>query len=143
MSVAFAGVGVQFKRGDAGTPEVFTAIAEVTGIDGPNMARDTIEVTSLDSTGGYREFIGSFRDGGEVSLEMNFNRAGWDLFKADFESSTLRNYQVDMAGSADPDETVMDFAALVTALGASITLDDKVTAPVTLKISGQVVVSSG
>ena len=143
MSVAFAGVGIQFKRGDAGTPEVFSAIAEITAINGPNMSRDTIETTSLDTIDGYRTFIGSFRDGGEVSLEMNFNRDGWDQFKTDFESAVLKNYQIDMTDSADPDETVMDFAALVTALGVGITTDDKVTAPVTLKISGAVTTSSG
>jgi len=143
MSVAFAGVGIAFKRGDAGTPEVFTAIAEITSISGPNMSRDTIETTSLDTTDGYRTFIGSFRDGGEIALEMNFNRDGWDQFKTDFESAALKNYQIDMTASADPDDTVMDFAALVTALGVGVTTDDKVTAPVTLKVSGAVTTSSG
>lgn len=143
MTTAFAGVGIQFKRGDGGSIEVFTPIAEITAIDGPNITKETIDVTSLDSTAGFREFIGSFIDGGEVSLEMNFNREHYDDFKTDIESSDLVNYQIDMTGSADPEDTVFDFAALVTALGLGITTDDKVTAPVTLKISGPVTPSSG
>ena len=37
-----------------------------------------IDVTSLDSSGGYREFIASFRDAGEVTLNMNFTLASYD-----------------------------------------------------------------
>jgi hypothetical protein len=62
-SDAFAGVGTVFKRGAV-------AIAEITSISGPNLTRGTIDVTNLDSTNGYREFIAGFRDGGEVTLSM-------------------------------------------------------------------------
>ena len=49
-SNAISGVGTVFLR--AGT-----ALAEVNSITGPGMTRDFIDVTSLDSTSGYREFI--------------------------------------------------------------------------------------
>jgi predicted secreted protein len=139
MSDAFAGVGTVFKRGNGASTEVFAAIAEVNSIDGPNMSRETIDVTSLDSTGGYREFIGSFRDGGEVSLEMNFTRDGYLDMKTDFESSSLVNYQIVLADSG---ATTFEFAGFVTALGSSVTTDDKVTSPCTIKVSGSVSVSS-
>ena len=71
MSNAKAGVGTLFRRW-SGT--AWVNIAEINSISGPNMSRDTIDVTSLDSTGGYREFIPGFRDGGTVQLAMNFVR---------------------------------------------------------------------
>ena len=55
-SNAFVGVGTQLKRSNMETgSEDYTAISEVTNIAGPTMTRDSVEVTSLDSTGGYRE----------------------------------------------------------------------------------------
>lgn len=139
MSDAISGVGTVFKRSDMTSAPTFTAIAEINSIDGPNKSRDTIDVTSLDSTGGYREFIASFRDGGEVTLEMNFTRDGYVDMNADFETDTLVDYQIVLP---DTSNTTLDFSGLVTSLGLGVPLDDKVTAPVTIKVSGQVILSS-
>lgn len=138
-SNAFAGVGTLFKRGDGASNEVFSTIAEVNSITGPNKSRDTIDVTSLDSTGGYREFIAGFRDSGEVTLSMNFTRDGFTDMNDDFESSALVNYQIELP---DTGATTFDFAGLVTAISDSIPTDDKVTMEVTIKISGQVTLTS-
>jgi len=51
-SKAIAGVGTKFKRWNG---SAWVDIAEINSITGPSMSRDTIDVTSLDSTGGYRE----------------------------------------------------------------------------------------
>ena len=139
-SNAFSGVGTSFKRAvtdSSGT--TFAAIAEVNSITGPGKTRATIDVTSLDSTGGYREFIASFRDAGEVSLEMNFTRDGFVVLNTDFEAETARAYQIVLP---DTGATTLDFDAFVVDLGMAIPLDDKVTATVTLKITGQVILSS-
>lgn len=139
MSNAIAGVGTSFKRSDMASSPVFTAIAEINSIDGPSMTRDTIDVTSLDSTGGYREFIGGFRDGGEISLEMNFTLAGYDDLKADYESDSARDYQIVLP---DTGATTFGFSAIVTGIGIAIPTDDKITANVTLKVSGQVTLTT-
>jgi len=137
MSNAIAGVGTKFRRWTAG---VWVDIAEVNSISGPTMTRDFIDVTSLDSTGGYREFIAGFRDGGTVSLTMNFTRATYDVMKADFEDDTSQNYEIFLA---DTDETSFEFAGLVTELPLEIPTDDKITANVTMKVVGQVTINSG
>lgn len=140
MSDAISGVGTQFKRADSDSSDpTFTAIAEVNSITGPNLSRGTIDVTSLDSTGGYREFIGGFRDGGEVSLEMNFTLDGYDKMKDDFESSVLRDYQIILP---DTGATTFEFSGLVTAIGMGIPLDNKVTSSVTIKVSGQITITT-
>ena len=38
--------GTQLKRGDGAGPEVFTSIADATGISGPGLSRETLDVTS-------------------------------------------------------------------------------------------------
>ena len=139
VSAAFSGVGTVFKRGDGASSETFTAIAEVNSIDGPGKSRATIDVTSLDSTGGYREFIASFRDSGQVTLTMNFTRDGYEDMNVDFESSSSVNYQIVLS---DTGATTYDFAAYVVDLGMAVPFEDKVTANVTLKVTGQVTMSS-
>jgi len=139
MSDAFSGVGTQFRRWNIGTGQ-WDAIAEITNIAGPTMTRETIDVTSLDSTGGYREFIGSFRDGGDVTLSMNFTRDGYETMKDDFESSTLQNYEIVLP---DDDTTSFEFEGLVTTAPLAVSTGDKVSSSVTIKVSGQVTLNSG
>ncbi len=136
---AISGVGTAFKRGDGASAETFTAIAEINSITGPGMTRDFIDVTSLDSTAGYREFIAGFRDGGTVVLNMNFTRNGYEDMRLDFVSDDSVNYQIVLA---DTGATTLDFAAFVTDLPMNITPDDKITVDVTLKITAEVTLTS-
>lgn len=137
MSTAKAGVGTLFRRW-SGT--AWVNIAEINSISGPNMTRDIIDVTSLDSTGGYREFISGFRDGGTVQLSMNFIRASLDTMKTDFESDDLQNYEIVLP---DDENTSIEFTGMVTELPLEIPPDDKITMTVSIKVSGQVTVNSG
>lgn len=136
-SNAFAGVGTLFRRWSGAA---WVNIAEVNSISGPSMSRDTIDVTSLDSVGGYREFIAGFRDPGTVQLAMNFTRDTFDTMKTDFESDTAQNYEIMLP---DAENTSLEFVGLVTELPIEITADDKVTSTVTIKITGQVTLESG
>jgi predicted secreted protein len=136
-SNAFSGVGTTFGRAETtGTSDpTFVNIAEINSLDGPNKTRSTIDVTSIDSDEGYREFIASFRDAGEVVLGMNFTAAGYEGMNDDFESDESREYRITLPNT---EGTVFEFDCYVTALGMSVPLDDKVTASATLKITGPV-----
>lgn len=141
-SNAKAGVGTIFRRWNplkAGTNK-WENIAEINSITGPGMSRDTIDVTSLNSTGGYREFITGFRKAGTVALKMNFTRHTYELMKDDFESDTLQNYEIVLP---DSENTTLEFSGLVTELPLTIPADDKMTTDVTIQVSGQVVINSG
>lgn len=139
-SNAIAGVGARFLRSDqASSGGTYAAIAEINSISGPSMKRDTIDVTSLDSTGGYKEFIAGFRDGGEVTLAMNFTLDGYIDMKTDFESDVLGDYRIELP---DTNVSTFDFSGFVTSLGMSVPTADKVTTEVTIKVSGAVTISS-
>ena len=135
---AISGVGTVFNRGDGASSENFSAIAEINTIGGPNMSRNFIDVTSLDSAGGYREFIPSFRDAGQISLNMNFTIGGYGTMLTDFQAETSNNYQIVLPDSG---ETTLDFAAYVQDLPLNIN-EDKVAMDVTLKITGSVTLTS-
>lgn len=140
MSNAVAGVGTLFRRWDDTTSGNWENIAEINSITGPSMTRETIDVTSLDSTGGYREFIGSFRDGGTISLNMNFSNSTYEIMKDDFESADLQSYEIVLP---DTSITTFEFDGFVTECPINITTDDKIASDVVIKISGQVKVNTG
>lgn len=134
---AFAGVGTVFSRKNP-ISEEYEAIAEINDIGGPERTRQVIDATSLDSEGGYREFITGFRDGGNVTLNMNFTAASYEKFDDDFDADDPRSYRIELP---DDDETVIDFDGLVTDTPLSIAADDKVTVRVTLKVTGPTIFS--
>lgn len=138
MSDAVAGVGTIIQKWDGASQ--WDKIAEVTNISGPSMSREMIDVTSLDSTSGYREFIAGFRDAGTVVLSMNFTRAGLDIFKGDFEDNDVQNYEIVLP---DDDKTSLEFEGLVQELPFTIPTDSQITMEVTIKVTGEVTVNSG
>lgn len=137
MSQAISGVGTKFERW---TGAAWGAIAEITSIKGPGPKRDQIEVTNLDSTGGYKEFIAGFRESGSISMTMNFLRGNYDLLLTDFESDEMGYYRVIFPDSV---KTTFEFEGLVTELPLSVGAKDAITMDTTILISGQMIVSSG
>jgi predicted secreted protein len=137
MSSAISGVGTIIQKWSISSSD-WTAIAEVTNISGPGFTRDLIEVTSLDSTGGWREFIPGFRDGNNVVLSMNYTRASLDEFLSDFESDVVQNYEIIL-----PDDTSIEFEGFVQEFPLTIPTDAQITMEVTIKITGAPTINSG
>jgi len=54
---AVAAFGTLLKIGDGGGPESFTTIAEVRTLGGPELSRDTVDVTSHDSTANWERSL--------------------------------------------------------------------------------------
>ncbi|MFA5526896.1 MAG: phage tail tube protein [Acholeplasmataceae bacterium] len=127
----FTGIGTVLKRGSV-------AIADVVSINGPGMARDTVDVTTLSSVGGYREFITGLRDGGTLTFEVLFSKTGYQALKTDFENDDAETYSVELP---DDDSTIITFDGLVTDFPVTIPLDDKVSVSVTIKITGNISVT--
>lgn len=125
-----------FKVGDGATTEAFTAVAEVHNISGPSISRDSIETTHHGSTAGFREYLPGLRDGGEVTIDLNWDHgsgANHSALYNDIDTGTANgNYQVEF-----PDATVFEFSGHVTAFDVTAPIDDRLTASVTFKVSGQ------
>lgn len=129
--------GTQFLRDSTGSGS-FVAIANVSDIGGPERSREAIEVTAHDSPDKYREFIKGLKDGGEVTLTLNYDpgSATHSALDADFEEDALRDYQVVLL-PGDADEHTWDFSALISGLGDAFPIDDKMEREATFKISGK------
>lgn len=134
MSTGISGQGTKFQREDTPGGGVYSTIANIFGISGPGMTRETIEITTYDSQG-WREKIGGLRDGGTITFTMNFVRANYLIFKGDFEDDDPISYQVVFP---DTEETTLTFNGLVTELPTTIPEGDRITVDVTIEIAGAV-----
>ncbi len=116
------------------TPVVVGGLTSISGI---SLSADTIDVTTLDSIGGYREFIGGFKDGGEVSIEGYFdNTAGEgqaEIYTA-FESGAETAFVIKFPAALDAKWT---FNGVVVGFETSADLEDPVGFSGTIKVSGK------
>lgn len=124
------------KRGDGASSESFVEIADIIGIAPPAMSRDSVETTKHNTTDRYRTFIPGLRDGGEVTLQIQYdptNTGHGDLYD-DFNDDVAHNYQVVLPASIG--ET-WSFSGFLTAMSEETPIDDRVTRSITIKVSGK------
>lgn len=147
MSEAFVPINSKFQIGDQHSGEVFTDVAEVQKISGLGWSRDMIETTSLDTAGGYRTYLPSFRKGEVVTLETNFTAANWDRFRDIFETQASEtdswDFRVVLRAGAVTKYT-WEFQAFVQACKVGdISSDGKVSLTIELQVTGAPVETSG
>lgn len=140
MSNALSSFATLLKIGDGATPtENFTTIAEVRDISGPKLELGTEEVTHHGSPGGWKEFVGTLLDAGEVTFDLNFipteptHNPTTGLI-ADMKNRVKRNFKLVFP---DGGATTWTFAALVTGFEPDEPVEGSLSAAVTLKLTGQ------
>lgn len=117
------------------------AIGGLTSIGGIEITADTIDVTTLDSDGGYREFIGGFKDGGEVPIEGFFDseNAGQIAMQTSLDAGIAEDYKITFPTTPKAEWT---FKAVVTGFKVGdVDVDGNIGFGATLKISGKPVLS--
>jgi len=136
MDEGMSGFGTKLKIGDGASPEVFSEIAAVSSVSGPGISLDTIDVTTDDSPGGYKQYAAGLLDAGEIKLELNFlpaNTSQTGLLTA-LASRAAKNFKLVFPDTA---ATTWSFSAFVTNFEPSAPVDGKLSTSVTLKITGQ------
>lgn len=133
--------GIALKRSDMATPgpAVFTAIGNVTSVSGPEIERETYDVTAHDSEDGWREFIGGLKDAGEVSLELNYDPSKHDVLVADFDDTVARDFKLVFPGALG----TWQIKAFLTGFSQEAPVDDKLAAELKFKITGKPTITPG
>ena len=139
MSDATSGFGALFQIADSGG-SVYTTVAEVVTIGGPNLSLDMIEVTHHESSGQYKEFVAGLLDAGEITLGLNHlpanatqSNAADGLVKL-LDSRVKRNMKIIFPDSGT---TTWTLAGFITALNPSDPVDGKAELSVTVKLTGK------
>lgn len=114
-----------------------TAIASLTSIDGVGVSSDSIETTALDNESGYRTFVTSLKDAGEVSLSGHFDFTAHNPLLADFEDGSVDTYTIEFPDVGTTTGTTWTFSAVVTGFSTSVELEDLISFEATLKVSGR------
>lgn len=138
MTNAISSIGALLKKHITGS--TWAIVGEITTLTGPNMSRESIDVTSLASTGGYREYIPGLRTPGTLTFTMNFTRSDYETMKTDFEAETEQDYELILP---DDEKTSLEFSAFVTDLPLNLDPGSQITCNVTFQITGPVVLNSG
>jgi predicted secreted protein len=118
---------------------VFTAIGNVTNVSGPEIERETYDVTAHDSVSGWREFIGGLKDGGEVSIEVNYDPRKHDDLVADFEDAVPRDYKLVFPDGLGE----WALKLILTGFSQEAPVDGQLSAELTFKVSGKPAITEG
>lgn len=117
-----------------------TPIASLNSIGEVAVTADELDATTLDSSGGYREFIQGFKDSGELTLSGYLNKgdAGQIALRSNFATGTLTATIITF-----PDSSTVSFDSFVKGFSVGAAeVDGIVGFGATLRISGAVTVAA-
>jgi predicted secreted protein len=129
-------LGTTISKGT--TPELIGGLTSIGGIE---ITSDTMDITTLDSTGGYREFMGTFKDAGEVPIEGYFNHTadGQIAMQDSMDAGTAEDYTITFPTTP---VTTWKFKGVVTSFKVGdAELDGAIAFGSTIKISGKPVLA--
>jgi len=125
--------GTLLKRGDGGTPEVFTTVPDVVSIGGPDASKGEIDVTDLASTA--KEFKGGLADFGRMTVELNYipgNSVHTAMRNTFINTQTpVRNWQLFFVNGRQ-----WNFAAYVAGFPGNTQADSVQKGSITLRMTG-------
>lgn len=130
------GHGTLLKMHDGAA--TYTTVLEVADLSGPSMSADSIEYTNHDSPSKYREFGAGLVDAGEISFTVNWQpAAATHGYSAGllyvFSNRLTRLWRLIFTDSG---ATTYQFYAFITGLDIKTPFDDKVSADLTIKLTG-------
>ena len=132
--MATKSLGTKLKMGK---DEQATTVAGLKSIGGLDLSADTIDVTTLDSEDGYREFIGGFKDAGEVPISGNFDpstgKGQKEMYDA-FESGEVQDFVIEFPASL---KAKWEFKGIVIGFSTTTDLEDPLAFEGTIKVSGK------
>lgn len=120
---------------DLASPEVYTEIAQVVSISGPDGSASEIDVTALDSTA--KEFLMGLPDEGNVTFEVIHDPSDTqhDQLRTARAAQTESHFSIRLS---DSPQTQYNFNGYIVGFAMSLGTDDAVKASYTVRITGSV-----
>ena len=125
------------------TLSVGGSVSDVMRIGGPNVSAATIDTTSLGSV--HRTFLGGIIDSGEMSFDICYdprdNTTIEDLF--DDSATAIPAATTCVITFGDTPASTWTFSAVLTGFDLGVEMDDKVTASISMKVTGSIAIAGG
>lgn len=135
MTAAKIGYGSTYEIWDASlvTP-AFVEVAEVINITPGEAVADRVDATHMQSPGRRREYISGLIDNGEASFEINWvpGSATDELLRELFASGATVEHRITFPG-----DVTLTFDASIIGFSKVIPIDDRMTATITIAVSGE------
>jgi hypothetical protein len=130
-TAAVAGFGAVFAYLST-DPSTYTDLAEVLSVTPPSISVETIDATHMASDDGFREHIPSLKDGGEVTVNMNYVEASATLLQT-LVLAGKETFRITFPGSS-----TYVFSGIPIAFSFDdVVIDDKVAMSLTIKVTGK------
>lgn len=131
--IAQIGHGMKFEFGNAatvGASTVFTALTGVFDMSPEAATGDAVEATDADSPGAWREKIPGLKDGGDITVEIEYERS---QHAALFDTLFMvpRGFRATL-----PDGSKFEFNGFINELPVASPLDDRITTSFSIAVSG-------
>ena len=132
MAESTRALGTKLLKGKT-TPKTVGGLKSIGGLD---LSAETIDTTTLDSPGGYRDFIAGFKDAGEVPFSGFFDPkdVGQADVYADFQAGNADDYVIEFPASLG---AKWEFRAIVTKFSTGAELEDPLAFEGALKVKGE------
>lgn len=138
-TAADIGYDTRYAIEDAPGSGVFVELAEVYSVTPPEISVDQVDATHFKSPGRSREYIPALSDNGTAQAEMNFvpNSATDSRLEALKASGTVLAMRITY-----PNGVTVTFDGFVVSYAKNIPVDDRMTATVGFKVTGNVVIEA-
>jgi len=124
MSNGISGFGTTLSGAVSGVIVEITRI----GIDGMDVPE--LDVTTMASTSGWREFIAGLKDAGALTLDLLYEKSQFSTMLG-ILGGTVEAWTITL-----PDSSTFVVDGFLKGLGAEIPMDDKILSSASLKLSG-------
>lgn len=111
-------------------------VGALSSIGGVEISADTTDVTAMDNTTGYKDYLGGLKDGGEVPLEgfMDGADEGQDAMYAALEDQLVHQFAIEFPEAIGKTWT---FPGVVTKFATSAQVGDAVKYSSSVKVAGK------
>lgn len=111
-------------------------VGSVSSITGVEISAETTDVTAMDNETGYRDYLGGFKDGGEVPVEgfLDGDDEGQGAMYAALEDQEVHQFAINFPAAIGKSWT---FNGVVTKFATSAAVQDAVKFSASIKVSGK------
>ncbi len=134
MTEARIGYGTMYAIKATSAATMFTEIAEVTAVTPGAASADRIDATHMLSPGRRREYVAGLIDNGEASFEINWipGNATDELLRALMKSGETTPHKITFNNGV-----TVTFDGALTGYEKDTPVDDRMTATITVAVSGE------